>query len=82
MHEAFANCDLVKEIVPYLEKGSLAALGCTCKVLSDPALDELWRDMVSLDPLYQCLPAGAWVKDANGRLVCLRNVLRYAPASL
>ncbi|EKM58926.1 uncharacterized protein PHACADRAFT_113023 [Phanerochaete carnosa HHB-10118-sp] len=61
MGKALLNRDIFLEIVEYLPKSSLAALACTSKVLCDAALDGLWREMDSLDPLYRCLPSGVWM---------------------
>lgn len=35
---------------------ALAVLARTCHVLSEPALDALWRKLYSLRPLVLCLP--------------------------
>ncbi|GJE94347.1 hypothetical protein PsYK624_105160 [Phanerochaete sordida] len=69
MHKALTLGDVVAEIFAYLERGSLAPLSRTCKTLSNPALDALWRAMASLDPLYMTLPAGVWTRAADGGLV-------------
>ncbi|GJE94343.1 hypothetical protein PsYK624_105120 [Phanerochaete sordida] len=69
MHQAFTVGDVVGEIVSYLERSTLISLTTTCKTLSGPALDALWREMVSLDPLYQTLPSGVWTKDGDGKLM-------------
>ncbi|KIJ62001.1 hypothetical protein HYDPIDRAFT_115152 [Hydnomerulius pinastri MD-312] len=36
--------------------GALAALARTCRTLSDPAMDLLWRRLHSLDTIVRCLP--------------------------
>ncbi|GJE94348.1 hypothetical protein PsYK624_105170 [Phanerochaete sordida] len=69
MHKALVLSDVVAEILAHLKQKSLVALTTTCKVLSSPALDLLWRAMSSLDPLYQTLPEGVWTRDADGNLV-------------
>lgn len=75
MHDALQNRDVIGEIATYLTKGSLAALACTSKHVCDRALDELWRVMVSLGPLYQCLPSGVCTKDSGGKMVRYRSCL-------
>lgn len=69
MHEVFSNQDVIVRVVPHLSKGALVALSCACRAFSDPALDHLWREMTSLDPLYLCFPSDVCTKDAAGRLV-------------
>lgn len=50
---------------------ALTALAGTCRALSGPALDALWRRLHSLRPLMLCLPAKASYDDAtvDGALV-------------
>ncbi|EKM58930.1 uncharacterized protein PHACADRAFT_136048 [Phanerochaete carnosa HHB-10118-sp] len=69
MQEVLANRDLIVEIMAYTWKGTLAALGRTCQMFKDPALDSLWREMSSLDPLYMCLPSDVCAKNVIGGLV-------------
>ncbi|KAF8837693.1 hypothetical protein BDN67DRAFT_972615 [Paxillus ammoniavirescens] len=38
----------------------IARLAQTCKTLSEPALDILWKIQHSLAPLVMCLPQDAW----------------------
>ncbi|KAF7791367.1 hypothetical protein EIP86_002381 [Pleurotus ostreatoroseus] len=48
---------------------ALAALARTCRVVSSPALDQLWADLHSLLPILRCLPPELWsVKSASGGL--------------
>ena len=50
---------------------ALAVLSRTCRALSEPALDALWRRLHSLEPFLLCLPTKASYDDAtvNGALV-------------
>ena len=50
---------------------ALAVLSRTCRALSEPALDALWRRLHSLEPLLLCLPTKASYDDAtvDGALV-------------
>jgi hypothetical protein len=47
MHRIFLVKELVSAVLQFLEedgKGSLAAIACSCRALSDMALDELWAE--------------------------------------
>jgi hypothetical protein len=50
---------------------ALAALSRTCRALSEPALDALWRRLHSLEPFLLCLPTRAsyYGATADGVLV-------------
>ncbi|GJE94339.1 hypothetical protein PsYK624_105080 [Phanerochaete sordida] len=76
MHKALHVRDIVLDIVAHVPKGSLVALARTSKALSEPALDGIWREMGSLDPVYQTLPAGVWTKDFGGQLVLAKAPIK------
>ncbi|GJE94363.1 F-box protein [Phanerochaete sordida] len=69
MHSALETPEIVQNVFIYLSKASLVALATVCRSLSGIALDELWRKMSSLDPLYQCLPQKVWAQNESGHLV-------------
>jgi hypothetical protein len=50
---------------PDVGASTLARAARTCKTLTEPALDILWRVQPSLIALIQCLPADALQKDSN-----------------
>ncbi|RDB14893.1 hypothetical protein Hypma_016465 [Hypsizygus marmoreus] len=49
---------------PVLHK-SLAALAETCRDFHEPALDTLWGDLNTLEPLIRCMPDDLWAKVDN-----------------
>ena len=75
MQKALSTPDIALDIMAYLPNRSLTALARTSRALSEHALDELWRTMSSLDPLYQTLPAGVWTKlDFNNQPVRTQSI--------
>jgi hypothetical protein len=70
--------DTVRNTTDFLAKDTrktgrraLAVLSRTCRTLSEPALDALWRRLHSLEPFLLCLPTKASYDDAtaDGALV-------------
>ncbi|KAG1816828.1 uncharacterized protein BJ212DRAFT_1480683 [Suillus subaureus] len=57
MHSALQNFDIICTICSYVHRGSLPALASTCRVFERPALDVLWRNLRSVEPLVKCLPS-------------------------
>lgn len=57
MHPALQNIDIICIICSYVHDGSLPALASTCRIFERPALDVLWRDLESVEPLVKCLPS-------------------------
>ncbi|KAG1740201.1 uncharacterized protein EDB91DRAFT_1347153 [Suillus paluster] len=55
-HPALQNFDVICTICSYAHYGSLPALASTCRVFERPALDVLWRNLQSVEPLVKCLP--------------------------
>jgi len=43
-------------------KSTLASLARTCRAWHDPAIDELWMHLDTLDPLIKLLPCRMWAK--------------------
>lgn len=41
-------------------KSDVAHLAFSCRTLYEPAMDALWRELVSLKPLIRCLPEEVW----------------------
>ncbi|KIK93238.1 hypothetical protein PAXRUDRAFT_829173 [Paxillus rubicundulus Ve08.2h10] len=48
----------------------IARLAQTCKALSEPAIDILWKTQHSLAPLVMCLPQDAWYLGGSGKTIC------------
>ncbi|KAG2040986.1 hypothetical protein BDR03DRAFT_947865 [Suillus americanus] len=57
MHPALQNFDIMCTICSYVHRGSLPALASTCRIFERPALDVLWRNLQSVEPLVKCLPS-------------------------
>ncbi|KAG1761783.1 hypothetical protein EDD22DRAFT_804142 [Suillus occidentalis] len=57
MHPALQNFDIICTICLYVHDESLHALASTCRIFERPALDALWRDLQSVEPLVKCLPS-------------------------
>ncbi|KAG1751465.1 uncharacterized protein EDB91DRAFT_1216743 [Suillus paluster] len=63
MHPALRNLEVIYTISSYTERRSLPALAATCRAFEHPALNALWRDLQSLDPLIRCLPNDLFDRD-------------------
>ncbi|KAG2361191.1 hypothetical protein BDR07DRAFT_1359286 [Suillus spraguei] len=57
MHPALQNSDIIYTICLYIHHRSLPALASTCRIFERPALDVLWRNLQSVEPLVKCLPS-------------------------
>ncbi|KAF6761376.1 hypothetical protein DFP72DRAFT_880967 [Ephemerocybe angulata] len=55
----YGICDQLDQS-DHLERNTCIALSLTCKAFLEPALDHIWRDLSSFDPLVACLPADLW----------------------
>ncbi|KAF7966565.1 hypothetical protein HWV62_37867 [Athelia sp. TMB] len=60
--------DIAEEIAADGDRGpspwaTLASFALTCRVISEPALDSLWKVQSSLVPLLQTMPSDLWGKD-------------------
>ncbi|KAJ6602420.1 hypothetical protein DFH09DRAFT_899851 [Mycena vulgaris] len=70
MHRSFLVCEIFRMICQNLldssAKRSLAALARTCRSFEGAALDLLWLEQTSLEPLILfCMPLDLWVGNAN-----------------
>lgn len=79
MHHCLGVLDIVRNVfqLVYDESGNgpknVAVLAITCRAFKDPALDVLWRTMLTLAPLIMCLPEDAWeIKVENHKRVLVR----------
>jgi len=74
--EVVANVcsELVSEHLFYDRPGTLAAFAATCRAISEPALDALWRMQLSLVPLLRCMAPDLWEgrEAENGTIYLVR----------
>jgi hypothetical protein len=68
MHPALQNFDIICTICLYVHHRSLSALASTCRIFERPALDVLWRNLQSVEPLIKCLPSDLFTIE-SGRMV-------------
>ncbi|KAG2358713.1 hypothetical protein BDR07DRAFT_1416791 [Suillus spraguei] len=69
MHLALQNFDIICTICLYVHHKSLPALASTCRIFERPALDVLWRNLQSVEPLVKCLPSDLFGNE-QGRIFC------------
>ncbi|EIW78877.1 hypothetical protein CONPUDRAFT_166755 [Coniophora puteana RWD-64-598 SS2] len=60
MHLVFQITELLKEIVTYLDRVSLARLIQVCKTFEEPALDALYTKIDCFYALLTCMPEDLW----------------------
>ncbi|KAF7966567.1 hypothetical protein HWV62_37871, partial [Athelia sp. TMB] len=71
--------NIAEEVAADEDKGpspwaTLASFARTCRVISEPALDSLWKVQSSLVPLLQTMPADLWWKDPSiGTWITIRR---------
>ncbi|KAG2125760.1 hypothetical protein DEU56DRAFT_564909 [Suillus clintonianus] len=70
-HPALQNIDIIRTICLYVHDGSLPALASTCRIFEHPALDVLWRNLQSVQPLVKCLPSDLFSIE-KGHIVLLK----------
>ncbi|KAG2125761.1 hypothetical protein DEU56DRAFT_916378 [Suillus clintonianus] len=70
-HPALQNIDIICIICSYVHDGSLPALASTCRIFERPALDVLWRNLESVEPLIKCLPSDLFGIE-QGHMVLLK----------
>ncbi|KAH7888480.1 hypothetical protein F5I97DRAFT_703614 [Phlebopus sp. FC_14] len=91
MHPALTVEEIQRAIFGHLDPWStgpchaksfkpLAAIAVSCRVLSDAALDILWRTQWSLGPLLLCLPAEIVHVEQRGRWQANKVSLRTVPS--
>ncbi|KAG1751771.1 hypothetical protein EDB19DRAFT_1903729 [Suillus lakei] len=71
MHPALQNFDIICTICVYVHHRSLPALASTCRIFERPALDVLWRNLQSVEPLVKCLPSDLFGVE-QGRMALLK----------
>ncbi|KAG2357925.1 hypothetical protein BDR07DRAFT_1379756 [Suillus spraguei] len=63
MHAALRNLEVIHAVSSHAEHGTLPALASVCRAFRSPALDVLWRDLLSVEPFVKCLPTDLFDKD-------------------
>ncbi|KAF9218794.1 hypothetical protein BS17DRAFT_479918 [Gyrodon lividus] len=71
MHEALCITEIFDIVCQFATRSTLANLARTCRALEEPSLDELWRDLDTLEPLASLLPASLW-GELNGSIILRR----------
>ncbi|KAG2043390.1 hypothetical protein BDR03DRAFT_1087600 [Suillus americanus] len=66
MHPALRIFEVIDIISSHTEHGSLPALASTCRAFESPALNVLWRNLQSVEPLVKCLPSDLFGIDREG----------------
>jgi hypothetical protein len=72
MHPALQISEVIYTISSCAHQGSLPGLASTCRAFERPALDALWRDLQSVEPLVICLPSDLF---SYGRRVGVPDVI-------
>ncbi|KIK37254.1 hypothetical protein CY34DRAFT_93075 [Suillus luteus UH-Slu-Lm8-n1] len=57
MHPALRILEVLDNISLYVGQKSLPALASTCRAFENPALNVLWRNLESVEPIVKCLPS-------------------------
>lgn len=73
MHPALTNLEVICTISSYTQRKSLPALASTCRAFKHPALNALWRDLQSVEPLVKCLPSDLF-SIVQGRVVLQKPI--------
>ncbi|KAG2129739.1 hypothetical protein DEU56DRAFT_816489 [Suillus clintonianus] len=70
MHRALRIAEIMLEISWHTDRGSLPGLALTCRKFERPALDALWRNLPSLEPIIvSCLPTHTWGSPPGERIL-------------
>ncbi|KAG1762907.1 hypothetical protein EDD22DRAFT_1050458 [Suillus occidentalis] len=73
MHSALTNLEVICTISSYTQRRSLPALASTCRAFKHHALNALWRDLQSMEPLVKCLPSDLFSID-GGHVVLQKRI--------
>lgn len=58
----------MNQISWHTDRSSLPSLALTCRTFEGPALDALWKNFPSLEPLVNCIPTHHWDFSFQGEL--------------
>jgi hypothetical protein len=56
LHPALCTDEIIRLIIGLLDRKSCARLARTCKAVQEAALDAIWRDIPSVEPLFSLFP--------------------------
>lgn len=74
MHQALRIAEIMDQISWHTDHSSLPSLALTCRTCQGPALDALWRNLPSLEPLVNCIPTHPWGFSFQGELILLQPI--------
>ena len=66
MHPCLRIPEVMHLVCGEVDKPTALALALTCKTFLDPALDRLWNEIYSFDPIIACLSSDL-VKTVSGQ---------------
>jgi hypothetical protein len=58
-------------------KRDLLSVALTSRAFCEPALDGLWREITSFDPIIACLPDDLWIREESETTVLVRRFHIY-----
>jgi hypothetical protein len=70
MHPALRILEVIDNISLHVGNGSLPALASTCRAFENPALNVLWRNLESVEPIVKCLPSELFSYNRRKYPVC------------
>ncbi|KAH7905062.1 hypothetical protein BJ138DRAFT_821747, partial [Hygrophoropsis aurantiaca] len=79
MHSSLRLEEIFENILLYLDRKTIAALGQTCRTFHEPSLDALWFHLSSLTPLVKTLPRDLWKIDERQNF---NNIVIQRPMGL
>lgn len=56
LHPALCTDEIIRLVIALLDRKSCVRLARTCKAVQDAALDAIWRDIPSVEPLFSLFP--------------------------
>lgn len=56
LHPALCTDEIIRLIIERLDRKSCVRLARTCKAVQEAALDTVWRDIPSVEPLFSLFP--------------------------
>lgn len=61
--------EVLRMLCDELNEKDLLSAALTSRTFSEPALDRIWRNIRSLDPIIACLPEDLWIRDEISALL-------------
>ena len=56
LHPALCTDEIIRLVIALLDRKSCVRLARTCKAVQEAALDAIWRDIPSVEPLFSLFP--------------------------